>query len=117
MQLQLTGLRLDEADAQKALAGLLTHTVDPRTGKEVSDPNKRAIRSEAAAWIEDAVDEVLRNHIQLQREWEERNPGQEAFPPVFAQVVMTELRNIDEDDPMDTISKLIDLAEQEMMFG
>jgi hypothetical protein len=117
MRLQLAGMRISELDAQRALAGLLTREVDARGNPVTSNDNKRAIRSDAARWVEDQVADILKHHISLQREWEERNPDKDPFPPLFAETVLELSRNINADNPMETIAKLIELAEEELFFG
>jgi hypothetical protein len=117
VKLQMAGLRIEEIDAQRALAGLLTREVDARGNPINSNDNKRAIRSGAGAWIEKLVEEVLADRFKLCREWEERNPGQKPFPPMFAEVVLAEARDFDIEDPMATINKIIELAEGELFFG
>jgi hypothetical protein len=116
-RVQLAGIRMEEIDAQRALAGLLTREVDNRGNPVKSNDNKHAVRSGAAVWIDKLVEDVLNDHIRLQKEWEERNPGQDPFPEMFAEVVLRELRNIDPSEPQSTIEKLIELAEGELMFG
>jgi hypothetical protein len=117
MRLQLAGLRIEEIDAQRALAGMLTREVDNRGKPVSSNDNKKAIRSSAARWVEDQVEDVLKHHIQLTREWEERNPGGKPFPPMFPEVVLEKCRTVDAENIMETIEELITLAEDELFFG
>jgi hypothetical protein len=113
----MAGLRIEEIDAQRALAGLLTRELDARGNPVQSNDNKRAIRSGASQWIEVIVEEVLANRFDICREWEQRNPGEKPYPPMFAETVLEMLRKIDPDNPMATIAQVIELAEGEMFFG
>ena len=117
MRLQLAGLRIEEIDAQRALAGMLTREVDARGKPLASNENKKAIRSGAARWVESQVEDVIKHHIVLTKDWEERNPDKDPFPPVFAEAVLELARNIDPENPMETVGQIVQLAEDEMYFG
>ena len=113
MRLQLTGLRLEEEDAQHALAGWLV--VDAKTGKPIGD--SKAIMSDAALWVREAVSQVLADNLRLTREWEERNPGIKPFADMLVEKILRVIAEMDPDNPMETINKIKDMAETELMFG
>ncbi len=116
---QMGGIRVEESDAQKALAGMLTREVDVRGNPIKSDENQNAIRSDAAKVIENAVKKVLDPTVKfdLMKQWEEEHPGESPFPPSFPQVVVSELEMIDPDNPEPTIKAILALARKEMLFG
>jgi hypothetical protein len=104
-RLQLAGFRIEEIDAQRALLG--------------QDLVKGGILTEVREFLDEIVADVLilENRLKITREWEERNPGKEPFPPTFAETVLDQLRNINADNPMETVAMLIELAEAELLFG
>lgn len=101
LRTQMAGVRIDEADAQRALAG------------------KAIVTGEFWHKILAMVTYILDNETrqQLMKEWESENPNKKPFPPLFAEKVLEKLRNINQDDPGETIAELIALAEGELLFG
>lgn len=100
-RVQLTGLRIEEIDAQRALAGY------------------RLLNSEAQTWVNDAVSRILEPPLngELMKSWEEDHHNEDPFPPTFAEAVLYELSNIDMSAPEATIIKLIAAAKAELLFG
>jgi len=119
LKLQLAGIRIEDPEAHRALAGLLTREVDNRGNPIKSPENQRAIRSSAAQWVETYVEEILEPSTKqrLMRQWEEDHPGKSPYPPTFAEVVLDKLRSMDPDDAASTIQELIELAQAELLFG
>jgi len=98
MKLQMAGIRAEDTDLQRFLAGV------------------SSFRGKIAHVAYDLADEAFQNRFDLMRAWEEENPNQTPYPPLFAEVVLSELRQIDTADPGPTIANLIQLAEQELIF-
>lgn len=117
LRLQQAGMRLEEREAQQALAGLLTREVDTRGNPVKSNDNQHAIRSGAAKWILDEVDKVLANRFELMKRWEEDHPGSNPFPDLFPQVVLNKLKYVNDDEAVQNIPDVIQLAEEELLFG
>lgn len=115
MTLQMTGLRIEEIDAQRALAGHLV--VDAKTGKPSTGNEGKVIYSEAAKWVREAVTEVLENNLALTREWENNNPESKPFKPMFAEEVLRVLQEIDSENFMETVNQLREMAEEELWYG
>jgi hypothetical protein len=102
-RLQLAGMRIDETDAQRYLAG-----------------NYKGLAGYPVKWVQIFVDNAVGDpeiKQQLMKDWESDNPEKKPFSPLFAEVVLTLLRNIDVEDPTFTIEQLISLAEGELLFG
>lgn len=99
MKLQMAGIRADESSIQSFYKG------------------QAPFRGTVARVGYDLADEVFDARFELMKEWEEANPDQNPYPPIFAEVVLAELRGIDPSDPGPTIQKLIALAEEELAFG
>jgi hypothetical protein len=97
-KLQTAGIRVEEQDAQKLLAGY-----------PVFAPNSPF--KEVARQI---VAEVHYARFDLMRAWEAEHPGEKPFPPVFAEVVLNTLRNADTDDLTTAVLEVIKLAEAEL---
>lgn len=119
LKLQLSGIKIEEMDAQRALAGLLTRELDNRGNPIKSGENQRAIRSGAAGIVERAVDEVLdpsRRH-QLMKRWEEDHPQQDPFPQSFPEIVIELLEFAQDEDLPDLKVEILDLARGELLFG
>lgn len=101
LKLQPAGLRIEEVDAQRALAGY------------------PLVRSNAQVWVSQFSEEILvpPTNTDLMLSWENDHPGEKPFPPNFAEVVLRELMGIDPENPGPTINKLMELAQKEIAFG
>jgi hypothetical protein len=98
-RLQTAGIRVEEGDAQKAIAGATV----ARPGSPAQDT------------VTEIASEVWRLRFPLMHDWENDHPGESPFPPIFAQVVLDKLRaDMNEDDWRDTVVELIKLAEAEL---
>lgn len=100
MRLQTAGIRIEEQDAQKALAGAT-----------VAKPGSAA--QETVALI---ADTIWLNRFTSMPRWENDHPGESPFPPVFAEVVLAKLREaaLDPDTLPDAVREVIMLAEGEL---
>jgi hypothetical protein len=100
-RLQLAGVRIEEIDAQRALAGKPIVTGAPWT------------------WIDSYLERIFdpSRKQQLMLQWENDNPDKKPFPPLFAEVVLNTLRSLDPDNVEATVARLIELAEGELLFG
>ena len=99
-RLQTAGIRIEEQDAQRALAGA-------PVVKDFS-PAQDTVRDIAAAvWVERFV---------LMPKWENDHPGETPFPPIFAQVVLAKLQEalLDPDTLASAVTEVIKLAETEL---
>ena len=119
LRMQQAGMRIEEVDAQRALAGLLTREIDARGNVINSNDNKHAIRSGAAGWILAAVDDILDDskRFDYMRQWEEEHPGKPPFPIVFPEKVLALLEHAEEDEVADRVREVIELARGELLYG
>lgn len=119
LKLQQAGIKVEELDAQRALAGLLTREIDTRGNPVKSTENQHAIRSGAAGIVTRAVEEVLdpANRFDLMRQWENDHPGEQAFPQSFPEIVIELLEFAEPDDLVDLVKEIVDLARLELIFG
>ena len=116
LKLQQTGVRIEEIDAHRALAGLLTREIDLRGNPIKSPENQHAIRSDAAKFVEDAVADVLANRFFIMQKWESDHPDQNPFPPIFPEVVIAHLdREIEDYEAV--VDEVLTLARAELLFG
>lgn len=115
---QMAGVKLEEHDAQLALAGLLTREVDARGKPISSNDNQKAMRSDAAKWVESAVADILKDdkRFEIMRLWESEHPDQDPFPISFPKKVLGLLEFAEEEDIPDRIKEVINLAKEEMML-
>ena len=99
-KLQTAGIRLEEQDAQKVMAG--------------ADVVK--VTSPAKETIANISHEVWRDRFGLMSRWENDHPGESPFPPIFAEVVLAKLREaaLDPDTLPDAVREVIMLAEGEL---
>lgn len=119
LKLQLAGIKIEEYDAQAALAGLLTREVDVRGNPIKSTENQHAIRSSAASIIIKAVDEILASpkRFELMRQWENDHPDTNPFPQSFPEIVIELLEYADEEDMPEKVEEVLILARGELLYG
>lgn len=96
--MQTAGIRIEAQDAQKLLAGGPVFTA------------QSPFKETASILVSDAH----RERFKWMEEWENEHPGENPFPPVFAEVVLATLRNADPDDLATVVAGLIKLAEDEL---
>jgi hypothetical protein len=101
LRVQMAGLRIDEIDAQRALAGM------------------PLVDSDAGTWLDTIVADILSDDKRhgLMRDWEDSHPGKNPFPPAFAEVVIHMIENLDPDGALDALKEILELARQELLFG
>lgn len=99
-RLQTAGIRVEESDARKALAGATVVTATSPAQEVIWDIAHRT-------WAE---------RFTIMSEWENDHPGESPFPPVFAEVVLAKLREaiLDSDALLESVTEVIKLAEAEL---
>lgn len=100
-RVQLIGVRIDTKAAHNILSGFKMF------------PPKHPLGDA----VQEIEFDVLRNRHELMRVWEGAHPGENAFPPSFAEVVLAKLRGIDLTDQqgmINAVNELIKLAESEL---
>lgn len=119
LRMQQAGVRIEEIDAQRALAGLLTRETDMRGNAVKSPENARAIRSSAAQILERNVEEILNkdNRFDLMRTWEDEHPGKNPFPDIFPEVIIAMIEGMDPDDHDGLFMEILELARGELLYG
>lgn len=117
LKMQMAGIKVEENDAQRALAGLLTREIDARGNPVKSNDNKHAIRSGAAGIVERTVEEVLNNRFELMKQWENDHPDTNPFPQSFPEIVIELLEYAEEESLPDLQVEILELARGELLFG
>jgi hypothetical protein len=97
-KLALSGLQIEEAEAQKILAGIV------------------AMPSPAQKWITSTVHEILSDEKrhEIMARWTEEHPESSGYPPMFPQEVIRLIDEIDMESPTDTLAKIKSRAQEEM---
>lgn len=98
-KLQTAGIRVEEQDAQKILAGA--------TVVNASAPAKETFTTISK--------DVWFDRFGLMRDWESEHSGEDPFPPIFAQVVLEKLQQACiHGTTEEVVLELIQLAEAEL---